>query len=402
MNAAVLLLLLMEAAASLLVLYFSGLLKKPAHVLICCALTALAFLLRGLGFSHETLDYLDFLSPWVEYFRQNGGFAALGKPIGNYNVPYLYFLALFSYSSISELYLIKLLSTGFDVLLAYAAMRLAGRYTRSNSHLIVCFYLVLLCPTVMLNGAYWGQCDSIYAAFALLALWLALDGKPAWGMVCMAVSFAFKLQAVFIMPIFAVLLVSKRVKLWHFLLFPAAYILLVLPAVIAGRPFLGTLTLYFDQMDTVGSALNYNSPSVYAFIRDAQNPELASKLGVFAAFAFMLCIIALSARQGGRLSDWAILGAAIALCIGIPYLLPHMHERYFFLADILSIVLAVCVPVYFAMPILCLFASLLGYHAYLMRRYLLLMHNGAIALAAALLLALAFFVAQLEIGKKRA
>ena len=51
-------------------------------------------------------------------------------------------------------------------------------------------------------------------------------------------------------------------KLWHFLVFPAVYVLLMLPAVIAGRPLLDTITLYFDQMGSVGSGLNYNSPSV--------------------------------------------------------------------------------------------------------------------------------------------
>ena len=70
----------------------------------------LALLLRALLLPHATLDYQDFLSKWVEHFRQNGGILALKDPVGNYNVPYLYLLALLSYLP-SSLAICKLCST---------------------------------------------------------------------------------------------------------------------------------------------------------------------------------------------------------------------------------------------------------------------------------------------------
>lgn len=396
MDIGALLILLAEAALALLILYYSGLLRKPAQVLVSAALVAAAFVLRGLCLSHETLDYVNFLSRWVQYFRENGGFAALSDSVGNYNVPYLYFLALFSYIGMDDLYLIKLLSILFDVILAWAALLLAGRFTRSRTKLLFCYFAVLFCPTVILNGAYWGQCDSIYAAFALLALYLALDGKPAWGMVCMAASFAVKLQAVFLMPIFVVLLLARRVKLWHFLLFPATYLALMLPAVFAGRPLWDTVTLYFNQMGSVGAGLNYNSSSIFAFAGDGINESLAGNLGLAAAFALMLAVFVWAGFRRARLGDWAILGCALLLAVGIPYFLPHMHDRYFFLADVLSICFAVAAPEYFILPLLCQFASLLGYHAYLRGRYLMSMRYGAAALALALVVLLLFVSAQLQ------
>ena len=89
-----------------------------------------------------------------------------------------------------------------------------------------------------------------------------------------------------------------------------------------------------------------------------------------------------------------ILVAAIALLMaaGIPFLLPHMHDRYFFAADILSVVLAFachwCIP---AAPLV-QFASLLGYHAYLKMRYLLFMNHGARALIAVIVLTFSYLV----------
>lgn len=119
-------------------------------------------------------------------------------------------------------------------------MSLTGLYTASRAKRLTAFFGVLFLPTVVLNGAYWGQCDSIYAAFALLGIYFALSRAPGGpGMACIAVSFAFKLQAVFIMPIFVVLLITGRVNIRHFFIFPAVYILLMLPAVAAGMPVHG-------------------------------------------------------------------------------------------------------------------------------------------------------------------
>lgn len=401
MDAAAVILLMVEAVMALLLLYFDGLLKKPVQVLTCAGLVAAAFVLRALFFSYETLDYQDFLARWVQYFRDNGGFAALKDSVGNYNVPYLYFLALFSYVDIYDLYLIKLLSTFFDVLLAFGAMRLTGLFTRSRARLLFVYFAVLFWPTVVLNSAVWGQCDSIYVALGLLAVYWAMDGRPVLGMAAMAASFAFKLQAVFIMPVFVLLLIARRVKLRHFLVFPAVYMLLMLPAVLAGRPVLDTITLYFDQMGTVGSALNYNSPSVYAFARNVADEALASRLGIAAAFALMLAVFGWFWWRRSSITNWALLGGALLLVVGIPFLLPHMHDRYFFCADILSLVFAAAAPVYFFLPLLCEFASLLGYHAYLKMRYLLQMHYGAGALAIVIVIAAVFTAAQLHPVQKR-
>ena len=128
-------------------------------------------------------------------------------------------------------------------------------------------------------------------------------------MACMAASFAFKLQAVFLMPIFVVLLIARKVKLRHFLVFPLAYLALMLPAVLAGYPLLDTVTLYFDQMGTVGSGLNYNSPSIFAFSRGVANEGLASALGILAAFALMGAAFAWAWLRRSRLNNRAILAS---------------------------------------------------------------------------------------------
>ena len=82
----------------------------------------------------------------------------------------------------------------------------------------------------------------------------------------------------------------------------------------------------------------------------------------------------------------------LLMAVGIPFLLPHMHDRYFFPADVLSVVFAFACPICFAAAPLTQFASLLGYHAYLKMRYLLYMNHGARALIAVLALTFSFLL----------
>ena len=364
-------LLALEAGFGLFLLWRAGLLTSRRAWILSLLLSAAAFALRGMAFDYETLDYQNFLHPWCEFFRRSGGFKALATPVGNYNIPYLYFLALFSYLPIRDLYLIKLLSVLFDVLLGWSCAMLTGRVTGSRTRQLACYFTVLFLPTVFLNGAVWGQCDGVYVALAVLGIWLAMDERPVWSMICLTLSFGFKLQAVFVMPLWAVFLM-----------------LLVLPAVLLGRPFLDTVTLYFSQTGSIGSGLNYNSPSIFAVFWQISDPEPASTVAIAAAFVYVVNLLAVAWVNRRRLTDRAVIALALLFAIGIPFLLPHMHDRYFYAADVLSVALAFALPVLWLAAPLTQFASLLGYHAYLKMRYLLPMRYGSAALILSMALAL--------------
>lgn len=88
--------------------------------------------------------------------------------------------------------------------------------------------------------------------------------------------------------------------------------------------------------------------------------------------------------------------AAALLAIAIPFFLPHMHDRYFFAADALTLALAAAWPQLTLPAVLCEFASLLGYHAYLRMRYLLPMADGALALIATLIILAAALALELR------
>ena len=384
--------LALMAAFGSIVLHYEGLLRSGRAVIFSCVLVIAAMLVRGACMEHRTLDYENFLAVWVEFFRQNGGWRALARSIGNYNVPYLYFLALFSYSSVPDLYLIKLLSIFFDVVLAWAVLRLVRVCRGGKAAQAAGFFITLFLPTVVLNGAYWGQCDSIYGAFAVWGVCLALERRPVLSVVAVALSFAFKLQAVFIMPVYLVFVFTGRIKWRELLVFPLTYLIVVLPAVLTGKPFLDTLLLYFRQAGSVGDALNYNSSSVFAFIHGDVDKRLCSTLGIAGAAAFLVLVYAWLFLRRKDVTERTLLACALLICLGVPFFLPHMHERYFFIADVLSLAVAVLAPQMALVTALVSFGSLLGYHAYLKMRYLLPMRCGACALALALVV-IVFYLA---------
>ncbi len=396
-------LLYMELLLVLGLLWREGLLKTRRELVLGLIFAVGAFVLRYAAMDYETLDYIDWISRWVQHFRDNGVWAGLGTEIWacNYNVPYLYFLAIFSQLNIDDLYTVKLLSILFDILLAWGVLKIVSLFSESRGRRMAAFLGTLWLPTVFLNGAYWGQCDSMYAALCLWSLYLVLTDRPWTSVIVYALSFSLKLQAIFLMPVFLVFIIARKMKFQHLLAFPVTYVLTILPAVIAGRSFTELLLLYYNNTDSIGTGLNYNSSSMYA-ISEFPNLDLGLAAAIGIVLAFGLCAVIyfwLLLRQKD-IDSSVILAAAMILCLGIPFFLPHMHDRYFFLADILAFTIAVAFPWESLLPVLVSFGSLLGYHAYLRLRYLLPMMYGGFAMLFALLLSILFLAARLEESKK--
>ena len=377
-------------ALAMLLLRREGIFEDRAALICAAVLTAAALIIRAFYYNIESDDYLTFLAPWTQYFRDNGGFAALADFPGNYNPPYMYLLAAFSYLDIPELYLIKSLSVLFDALLAFACMKLASLYSGSKARRLGVFLAVLWLPTVAANGAYWAQCDSIYAFFGVYALYLGMSGRGAGAMVSLAASLAFKLQAVFIIPAFFILLLAKRIKWRQLLIFPAAYVVFMLPAVIAGAPLWDTLTLYLTQAGTVGDAMNYNAPSLTCMFSWTGDTSASARLLIIAAFLLVAAVYAAALLLRRRLSDRLILALTLILVMGIPYLLPHMHDRYFYLAGVLALVLASTDLRFAPVPLFAELASLHCYYAYFVRYYLVQPRIGGELMLASLLLCAAY------------
>lgn len=63
---------------------------------------------------------------------------------------------------------------------------------------------------MILNLSVWGQCDSIYVTFVIWTIYFLYKEKYRKAFIFLGIAFAFKLQAVFIMPIVFYMYFTKK------------------------------------------------------------------------------------------------------------------------------------------------------------------------------------------------
>jgi len=329
---------------------------------------AAGMVIRYMVLPEVSHDYKGFLYTWAEQFRA-GGWGALTTTSSDYPMPYLYFIWLITRFPVPDLYLYKLGSVVFDVLLVLAALRLAARFDVTPWKKAVLAVIVFLVPTVILNGAFWGQCDVIYAFFCVMCLVYALEKRPVLCMVMAGLAFALKLQSIFFLPMLAVFWIAKKISWRHFPIFPAVYLAANLPALLSGVPIKKLWEVYMGQAGQYNDTLNWGSPSMYAILRwDKNNPEQMQflfNLGIILAALFILAILALAWFRRKRLSDKALVFLSLCFAAGIPWLLPSMHSRYFFVADVLFVMAAVIWTRAWVIGPLQVYASYGAYYNYL-------------------------------------
>ncbi|HYT46043.1 MAG TPA: glycosyltransferase 87 family protein, partial [Methylomirabilota bacterium] len=185
----------------------------PGFQILAGMMFLLAIVLRVSLYHVETSDYTVFVSQWYDYIQTHGGFAALKYSFSNYNVPYLYLLAVATYLPIPKLIAIKSISVVFDVVLGiFTYLIISLKYPRSIASTIGGL-VILFAPTIFINSGAWGQCDAIYTAFCLGSLYILLKGRPVWACVFFGLAFAFKLQAIFFLPVLLVFVLKRKVAL---------------------------------------------------------------------------------------------------------------------------------------------------------------------------------------------
>ena len=365
------------------------------ELLLCGLVLGLSVLARAAMLDFASADYESFLVKWVQYFRENG-VRALAENVGDYNLLYQYALLIISKIPLCDLYLIKLFSVVFDYALALAMMKAAGAFAGKDAELPV-FLIVPLLPTVLVNGSCWGQCDSVYACLAVLSLWLLETGRPWRSAMALAVAFAFKLQTMFLFPVVLLGLLRGRFKPKHALAFFAAYLLTMLPALLAGRSLADALSVYAGQsMGQYYHRLTYNAPNLYlffpmlefassqeytwmryiagvdgagtnAYLTEDLFPTLQQAALIAAAMLTLLCV-AYWLRHRREVTEEMTLTLALFFAVFLPFVLPKIHDRYFFLADMLSLLYAARYAGRRFVPLLVIGASLGSYMTFLTRQ----------------------------------
>ena len=315
---------------------------KVIDIAFVVCLFIFAFMIRWKLMPIESADYFGFLEQWMQSIRKEGGFWSLAKEISNYSSPYMYIMTLLSYISTNDLYALKLVSVFFDYMASIAVLLILWKMTGNIRKSIIGMAVLLLSPTVILDSAYWCQCDVIYTCFLLYSFYYFLKNNSRKTMLFFSVAFAFKLQALLLLPFYVIMWLKKKtIMLRDFLWIPVIFFISVIPAWIAGRDLSDLLGIYLKQSDTYPwGTLEY--PNIYALLGEAM-PDMrhaaeVSGAGMYVTIMLLGCIAYYLYSKNVMLSDELTVTLAMFMVAITVYGLPHMHDRYGFLIDLFAII----------------------------------------------------------------
>ena len=339
--------------------------KRHFEVLGISALFALGLLAR-LFTGKITGDMSNFYFVWYQNILDNGIAVLYRENITNYSPLFSYLLAMMTLldSLVPRVTAIKLLPILADFISTYFVYKIVRiKYPRGNKPYWAAGLFFVL-PTIFINSAHWGQMDALYTLFIIISLYFFLREKPLQGMLAFALSFSIKFQAIFFIPFLVILFLKKKIPWWQFLLIPAVYIVSCIPVVLLGTTWQSVLTIYLGQASQF-SQLSFHAPNLYTFVpKDYSEPGLV--IGLIVAFCSLAAWIIFSALHKREITlERMVLLALISVSL-TPFVLPRMHERYFYPADALALVAAFFNPDLWIIPFAFQLSSGLASSVYLM------------------------------------
>lgn len=309
-------------------------------LLTLIVISIIGMVFRWTGMSFEGVDYVKSLLPWYLDLKA-GGLHGLAEYRGDYNLPYVTLLYFLTWIPVPPIISIKLSSILFDYLLAFLVMVMvkeAAPADRRNLYGIIAYGLVLLNPVAVINSGYLAQCESVWAFLALYAFWLVYKGHPSLGMLFFGFSFAIKPQGIFILPIILIYYFKeKKFSILHSLWAPVGIQLTCIPAILGGCEF-DVFIRFFKMMMGHYPFVYYYYPNIWTYLQEAPY-YVFGKVAIFSTFAVLLLFAVLYVRSRKETVFQDMLLYVTWTAMTCAMLLPCMHERYNYLAEIL---LAAC------------------------------------------------------------
>ena len=305
---------------------------KNKKLLIIVSVILVSILIKYCFFSFESGDYKRFLLKWYNILNEEGLMSVVNG-LGNYNPPYLILLYLLTFLQGPAIVKIKLLSVIFDILMGLFGYLIVKELS-NRKYSYLSWLVILFLPTVILNGSVWAQCDSIYTTFVLLSLYLLLKEKYSLSFLSLGIAFSFKLQFIFILPLFIILyFVNKKFKIWNFLLIPLGNIIMCTPVLLMGMPLINCFTTYLDQTTNYSVYLTRNLANIFTIL---PNEKIIGYIFfIITGLIFLGLLIYFIKRKKEITKEEMVSISLLGILIAV-YFLPFMHERYMFMADILK------------------------------------------------------------------
>lgn len=114
-------------------------------------------------------------------------------------------------------------------------------------------------------------------------------------------------------------------------------IILCLPALFYGMPFSKIFTVYMDQTQAYKYRLTLNFPNIYNLIGNA-NRDIFYNVGTLAVIIICFLILIYIINKKVKWDNEKIITLALWFIFMVTYILPGMHERYLYIAEVLVVI----------------------------------------------------------------
>ncbi|MBP0990777.1 MAG: glycosyltransferase family 39 protein [Oscillospiraceae bacterium] len=354
---------------------------SKGYIIAMVLATALVLFAKIRVAMYPTQDSVGYVLDWMKQIKEVG-IAKFYSIDADYSPLYLFMISLFTlvptgttmtvgaYTFFPEWMLtLKTCYFIFDILNALAVYLIIKSVTNDKTKAAIGYLIMVILPVQFINSAVWGNADSIYVCFLLYCIYFALKNKGGFSMFFFGLALANKLQALFIAPFLVYLLLNRKIKLYKTVYAPLAVIASFIPAYVCGAGFFEPFAFYSRQLNGY-SKLTLGCPNFWhLFSFSSKSENIINRGAPYFALAVIGVFFAIILMRNIKQTDSNLLAVA-AFTVGITvFFLPHLHERYFYMLDVLAVVYALSRKKNHIIILLMQLASGIAYYHYISGRY---------------------------------
>ena len=360
-------------------LYLLRFLHKHYRPIIMILVTAIVLFAEFKVITYPTNDLVGIVFRWVRDIKANG-FTSFWKIDADYSPFFLFMCAIVSVLPAGEtikvnnftfeknyIYYFK----GFYFLciigMAIGVYLITKKLTNSKNKSMIAYIITMVLPTVFMNSAIWGNSDSMLGLTLVFAIYFALIRKDYLAFFILGLSLGNKLQAVFLIPFFAYLILNRKLKLHAIIFGVIGLFVTFIPSWLCGAPFGQPFSFIGVQMGrwpqlTLGCA---NMWHLINFQGDVVSKN-ATWIGL-AIIGVIFAIVYMRKINVENTHNW--FKVMIFLIFAVIFFLPYMHERYFYMIEVLIVIYAILNPKRFYLVPLMQLSGFIAYYHYLSGQY---------------------------------
>lgn len=360
-------------------LYLLKFLHKYYRFIIMIVVTAITLFAEFKVITYPTNDLVGIVFRWIRNIKTEG-FASFWKIDADYSPFFLFMCAIVSLLPTGNMitvngmrfeqnyiYYFKVFYFLCIIGMAIGIYLITKKLTGSKNKSMIAYVITLVLPTVFMNSAIWGNSDSMLGLTLVFAIYFALLRKDYLAFFMLGLSLGNKLQAVFLIPFFAYLILNRKLKLHAIIFGFIGLCVTFIPSWICGAPFGQPFAFIGVQMGrwpdlTLGCA---NMWHLLNFAGD-----IVSKNATWIGLSLIGVVFAIVYMRKINIEDnhnW--FRVMVFLIFAVIFFLPYMHERYFYMIEVLIVIYALLNPKRFYLVPLMQLSGFIAYYHYLSGKY---------------------------------